>query len=256
MNRFRIGLMLALLPMVAACTQPQEGRIWTLYDTKSEYRSTSLQLNMERDETSNGREIFQADGCLEMRPIISVVDNTEVWRVYEVEDWKLNSVGVRTAKRLYVTDPPGQPYPNSTSEARPEEMPPAVRLKTGLDTEELSLSTYPVKVRWQIVTGDVKSWINDPQDVRVALSGEWIADEPALQRRKIYLCESALSKLLALPSGEFIVLIRLEAENWKSSSRVVKSSDYFLREKVSRQLIEATLRTATRKSTPTPGSGS
>lgn len=252
MRRFRILSFIALVGALVGCHTPSEGRDWSLYDTKSEWRSTSIELVVERDVGEGQREVSSRDGCLEIVAKLSVQDNVELWRVYRCEDWKIDSTGARSFKHFFVTDPPGQAYPGASENARTEEIPPLQREPVGAQREELSLSTYKLNVEWQISASEDQAWISDPSDPRIALSGAKRLTEKALSRYPIIVCEQELRKLLGFPVDRFGMRLRVSSWDWPTGSRTPLVRDFYLRESITRALIEQTLASGVRKPKAAP----
>jgi hypothetical protein len=238
---FSVLPLIALLAGLAGCGSSQQGRDWRLYDTRTEYRSTELCFLSDFQTGPNGREIIHELGCLKIVAKAEVRDNIDVWRVYEAEDWKVSEVGVRTTRRFLISDPPGQIYSGVTDQAHPESVPTGVRQPVGLQTENLNLATYPIKLSWQISMGDGRAWIEDPKDLRIALSGDKVLNQGSQGIYLIQLCDSELRTLQAMPADEFAVMIRLESLDWPTGIRKPLRKDFYLRERITREAIRRQL---------------
>jgi len=252
MRTLRILSSIAFVAFLVACKTPSEGRDWYLYDTKSELRSTSIEFVVVRDGGEGKREVSSRDGCLEIDSRLTVGDNVELWRVYRCEDWRIDGMGVRTFKQYFVTDPPGQTYTGASDFARPEEIPPKQREPVGAQREELSLGTYPLKVEWQICATEDSGWISNPSDRRIALSGAKNLSEEGMSNYKMIICEQDLSKLLGYPVDRFGVRVRVSPSGWKAGSRTASTRDFYIRESITRTLIEQTLASGVRKAKDAP----
>ena len=252
MHTFRILSSIAFLGFLIACKTPREGRDWYLYDTKSEWRSTSIEFVVVRDAGEGKREVSSRDGCLEIDSRISIGDNVELWRVYRCEDWRIDGMGVRSYKQYFVTDPPGQTYTGATDFARPEEIPPKQREPVGAQREELSLATYPLKIEWQICATEDPGWISNPNDQRIALSGTKNLTEQGMSKYRMFVCEQDLRKLLAYPVDRFGLRVRVSPFDWKPGSKTALTRDFYIRESITRTLIEQTLASGVRKAKDAP----
>ncbi|MFM7052168.1 MAG: hypothetical protein ACKOYN_08565 [Planctomycetota bacterium] len=230
----------------AGCTKAIQGRTWTLHDTRSEYRSTDLYYSTdfilkEKGVAAKG-ELFLVGGCIEVYSVVGAVDNVEVWRVYSVEDWSTNEVGVRSYDRFLISDPPRQNYMGVTDRAKPNEIPSDVRQSVGLQRVDLSVTTYPIRVQWQVTVGDDVKWISDPEDPSVVLSGAREIREESGRSFKLSLCDIELGKLRAFSAERFRIKFKLEPLDWPAESRAAAPRVLYLREPITRELIDEMLR--------------
>jgi len=247
MNRNLLALCLAAYGCAigTGCANEASGRDWREYDRRAEYKDSELKLIVDKKNVLKA-EIIQMNGCLVMEAYAQVLDRYDIWYVYECDDWKTDRIGLRSSKKSMVTDPPGKPYPGVTGDANIMEVPSDIRKQAGLQLEVQDLAMTPIKVEWQIASGDERAFIGneDPNrimgDEFVLRIGKKFADREVNVR--INLCDVELKKLAAQPAQEFHILLRLSADTWTGTPR--KKPDafvYYLRQPITKDMIQAAL---------------
>lgn len=244
-------LSVAFLISLGACQAPTSGRDWSLQETFSDLRSTTLALRMDANTSSGDQELFIVNGCLQCKIKVSPEDNVEIWRVYRVEVWQTNVLGLRSVtSSATITDPPGRPYPGALDIPRPEEIPPNIREPTGLQQTPLSLTNYPILLEWQFdALGGASSTIPETKshqwlpetDSRVAFSGNQELVQDSQTKKTISLCELDIKQILAVPADEFELLFRLTPLAWTDKKRNLPPRTVFIRQLITRQFLESIL---------------
>lgn len=247
MARFTSMFGLVLVAVcLTGCGVAKQGRAWRLYDTRTEYQTTKVGVNIERSSEGRGLELQPRDGCIEVHLRAWAQDFSYVWYVYECEDWKLSRTGQRTASTFLITDPPGQEYAGAVDDASPEEIPPAIRKAVGVQPQELSLNSHPVLVEWQVATGIGRDWASDAVDPSIVIKGEFEIANDSDRRQKIVLCDEELRLLRSVPSDEFMIRFRVSpmpvaGSAWEGSPRKPLAQSFFLRERLTRPMIKELL---------------
>ena len=247
-------LSVALLITLCGCQTPTSGRDWYLKETFSKLTDTTLSFSLPEDNKknkTNKEQFILKNGCLELAFSVMPVDNVEIWRVYYVEVWQTNALGLRSVtSSATITDPPGRPYPGALDKPRPEEIPPNIRKPTGLQQTPLSLTNYPILLEWQFdALGDATSTIPETMshqwlletDSRVALSGNQELLQDSQTKKTISLCDLDIKKILAVPADEFELLFRLTPLAWTDKKRNLSPRTVFIRQLITRQLLESIL---------------
>lgn len=243
-------LSIALLISLGACQAPTSGRDWYLKETFSDLRNTTLSFRLDEDTNNNktNKEKFKIkNGCLELAFSVRPEDNAEIWRVYYVEVWQANALGLRSVtSSATITDPPGRPYPGVLDKPRPEEIPPNIRKPTGLQQTPLSLTNYPILLEWQFDATSTIPETNSHQflpdtDPRVAFSGNQELLQDSQIKKTISLCELDIKKILAVPADEFELLLRLTPLAWTDKKRNLSPRTVLIRQLITRQFLESIL---------------
>ena len=243
-------LSIALLISLGACQAPTSGRDWYLKETFSDLRNTTLSFRLDEDTNNNktNKEKFKIkNGCLELAFSVRPEDNAEIWRVYYVEVWQANALGLRSVtSSATITDPPGRPYPGALDKPRPEEIPPNIRKPTGLQQTPLSLTNYPILLEWQFDATSTIPETNSHQflpdtDPRVAFSGNQELLQDSQIKKTISLCELDIKKILAVPADEFELLLRLTPLAWTDKKRNLSPRTVLIRQLITRQFLESIL---------------
>ena len=210
----------ALGIFLGACHTPMQGRDWRLLDKRADWKSTKVGIVLEEGKNKDNqmKEFWNKAGCLQWRTTAVVVDNVDRWNVYECVDWTVTPVVGRTSERLVVTDPPNKEYLGSTTKARPDEIVNIEREKTGLDTEQLPVNTYPVLVEWQVTTTDGRKWL-ESGDQKIACSGSWTVGAEDQRQRTVTLCEPEFNRMLATTSQTFVMTFKVSPQAWEDAQR-------------------------------------
>ena len=248
MNRNILALCLAACGCAigTGCANEASGRDWREYDRRAEYKDSNFQFVVDKKDGVKA-EIVQKNGCLVIEAYARVIDRYDIWYVYECDDWKTDRMGIRSSKKSMVTDPPGKTYPGVTGDANIMEVPSEIRKQAGSRDEVQDLAMTPIKVEWQIASGDGREFVknDDPN---------WIIGAEILCRRgkqdfttreanvQINLCDAELKKLLSQSAQEFHIVLRLSPENWAGSERVNPAPFvYYLRQPITKEMIQAAL---------------
>ena len=243
-------LSVALLITLSGCQAPTSGRDWYLKETFSDLRNTTLSFRLDEDTKNNetNKEKFKIEnGCLELAFSVRPEDNAEIWRVYYVEVWQTNALGLRSVtSSATITDPPGRPYSGAVDHPRPEEIPSGIRQPIALQITPLSLSNYPILLEWQFnaLGGDALSnahfWL-EKNDPRVTLTNQRELHQDSQIKQKISWCELDIRQVLAVPADEFEVLLRLTPLAWTDKKRNLPPRTVLIRQLITRQFLESIL---------------